>query len=103
MKYATLFNKKQTPQNMPIPGSGQSRNTAGGFTWQIDDWALLHRFLILGSESGTFYISPTQLTRSNAEGVIRLLQKEGSKVVQTVIDVSKSGRAPKNDPAIFAL
>lgn len=48
--------KGQTPQTEPLPG--QVLNAAGGFYFLIDDWALLDRFLILGTEAGTYYVSP---------------------------------------------
>jgi len=103
MKYATLFNKKTTHQSQPIPGSGQVPNSAGGYTWSVNDWALLDRFLILGSEAGTFYINAPALTQSNAQNVIKLIGQDGPRVVETIVKTSHSGRAPKNDPAIFAL
>ena len=43
---------KQTPQSEKIPGSTQIPNSAGGFTWKVDDWKRLDHFLILGSEDG---------------------------------------------------
>ena len=97
------FNIKQTPQNQPIPGSSQIANSAGGFAWQVDDWARLHRFLILGSEGGTYYISEKQLTVENAQAVVRCIAADGKRTVGTIVEISDSGRAPKNDPAIFAL
>ena len=50
----------ETPQTEPLPG--QIPNAAGGFYYPIDDWTLLDRFLILGSEAGTYYVSPVALT-----------------------------------------
>jgi 60 kDa SS-A/Ro ribonucleoprotein len=102
MKYTKLFNKK-TPQSRPIPGSGQVPNSGGGFAWTIDPWNLLDRFLILGSEDGTFYIGAQKLTLDHAENVIARIQEDGPRVVSMIVQVSTSGRAPKNDPAIFAL
>ena len=57
-KLRQLFSLKETPQNRPIPNSGQVANNAGGFAWAVDDWARLGRFLVLGSEGGTFYVTP---------------------------------------------
>lgn len=103
MNYAKLFNRAQTPQSMPIPFSGQTQNNAGGFGWEVDDWVQLDRFLILGSEAGTYYVAPRPLTRENADNTIRLIREDGPRVVNRIVEVSVSGRAPKNDPAIFAL
>src|ERR1044072_9179465 len=103
MKYAQLFNRKATHQSQPIPGSGQVRNTAGGYAWKVDAWAQLDRFLILGSEDGTYYINARQLTSENAKSVIECLSLDGQRTVDRIAEISQRGRAPKNDSAIFAL
>lgn len=92
-----------TPPTAPIPGAGQVKNSAGGYVFQVDDWDRLARFLILGTEGGTYYASEQSLTRDNAAVVERCLARDGARVVRTVVEISESGRAPKNDPAIFAL
>jgi len=98
-----LFNRKATPQSMPNPGSTQVANSAGGFAWQLDPWKRLMRFLVLGTEGGTFYISEQTLTRDNAQNALRCLAEDGPRFVRMVVDVSENGRAYKNDPALFAL
>ncbi len=92
-----------TPQNEPILGTSQVRNSAGGYVWAVDDWTRLNRFLILGAEGGSYYASERALTAENAGAVFRCVDADGPRVVQTIVDISKSGRAPKNDPALFAL
>jgi 60 kDa SS-A/Ro ribonucleoprotein len=94
---------KQAPQSAPIPGSTQVPNSAGGFAWAVDDWARLRRFLILGSEGGSYYTGEWKLTRENAVAVERCLAADGARAVAEIVAVSDAGRAPKNDPAIFAL
>lgn len=103
MKYAQLFHKRNTPQTQPIPGSTQVMNHAGGYAWQVDQWSLLDRFLILGSDQGTYYVAPQALTQTNAQNVINLIKTDGVRVVHRIVEVSRAGRAPKNDPSIFAL
>lgn len=103
MKYTDHFNTKQTPQSEAIPGSSQVPNSAGGFAWEVSPWNLLNRFLILGSEGGTYYIGEKKLTKDNATNVIKCIQEDGPRVVNTIVEVSDGGKAPKNDPAIFAL
>lgn len=103
MIYAKLFNRKQTPQSEPIPLSGQVQNNAGGYAFEVDAWTVLDRFLILGSEAGTYYVNPQKLTQENVSTVLDLIRKDGLKVVQRIVEISVTGRAPKNDPAIFAL
>lgn len=97
------ISKKVTPQSEPIFGSGQVENTAGGYAWALDDWKQLDRFLILGSEGGTYYITEQALTLENAEAVLRCIKADGAGAVARIREISTAGRAPKNDPALFAL
>lgn len=103
IKYGTIFSTKSTPQSQPIPGTGQVPNSAGGYAWPTDDWTRLDRFLILGSEGGTYYITQRTLTVENAESVMRCLDADGPRVVARTVEISISGRAAKTDPAIFVL
>ena len=103
MSYLKRINRRRPPQSAPIPGSTQSPNSAGGFTWSVDDWARLHRFLVLGSEGGSYYASERELTLDNAEAVARCIAEDGPRAIEAIVEVSVAGRAPKNDPALFAL
>ena len=93
----------ETHQGLPIPGRDMVENNAGGFVFKLDEWKQLERFLILGSEGGTFYVSEKKLTADNANKVLLLLKKDGVKVVEKTVEILKSGRAPKPDVAIFVL
>ncbi len=97
------FSTKKTPQSEAIPGSDQVENSAGGYAYSIGIWKQLDRFLILGTEGGTYYTGSQELTRENAENVIACIKEDGVRAVNTIVLISKDGRAPKNDPAIFAL
>lgn len=102
-KYAQHFNTRVTPQTEAIPGKPQVKNSAGGFSFAVNDWQRLDRFLILGSEGGSYYADEKTLTKENAKAVLKLIEKDGEKVVDRIVEISDHGRAPKNDPAIFAL
>lgn len=104
MKHLTqAMNTKRTPQSQAIPGTAQVANSAGGFAFAVDDWTRLSRFLILGSEGGSYYATERTLTLENAEAVKRCIEADGPRVVREIVAVSESGHAPKNDPALFAL
>jgi 60 kDa SS-A/Ro ribonucleoprotein len=90
-----------TPQSRPIPGT--VANSAGGYAFAIDDWARLDRFLVLGSEGGSYYAGEAALTRDNAQAVLRAIAADGVRAVARIVAISEAGRAPKNDPALFAL
>lgn len=99
MGYGTLV----TPQGEPIPGRNQEENSAGGFVFTVDHWTRLHRFLVLGSDSGTYYITNRKLTVDNASCVLDCLKDDGKRVVDMAVEISTAGRAPKNDQAIFVM
>lgn len=103
MQYRRHFPTRNVPQTEPIPGSAQVQNYAGGYVYEMDEWDRLARFLILGVDGPTYYTSERELIRSNAQHVLSLIQSDGLRVVQEVVAISESGRAPKNDPAIFVL
>jgi 60 kDa SS-A/Ro ribonucleoprotein len=103
MSYLKRQRTRRVPQWSPIRGSSQVPNSAGGYVWAVDDWTRLRRFLILGSEGGSYYASEWTLTRENAQAVERCIAKDGARAVREIVRVSDEGRAPKNDPAIFAL
>lgn len=82
---------------------GMVSNSAGGAAYPVDVWKRLDRFLVLGSEGGSYYAGERQLTRENAAGVMAAIAEDGPRAVARIVDISHVGRAPKNDPAIFAL
>jgi len=102
----TEVNTKVTPQTEKILGSSQVANSAGGFSWAVSKWDQLARFLILGTQGGiygTYYASQKALTAKNAECLLELVAEDGLRVVRTIVEISEGGRAPKNEPAIYAL
>lgn len=101
--FATRLRRLFTPQAEPIPGSAQVPNSAGGFAWALGPWERLDRFLVLGSEGGTYYVGERGLTRENATSAAECIALDGPRVVARVVEMSRAGRAPKNDPALFVL
>lgn len=97
--------KSNTPQTSPLVGREKemAKNNAGGYSFVITDMSRLDRFLILGTESNTYYVSGQKLTEDNAKAIIALIQSNGTAVVERTAQISESGRAPKNDPALFVL
>ena len=81
----------------------QKKNNAGGYSFVLDDFGRLQRFLILGADKPTYYASAKKLAKENVKCVTRCLDEDGLRVVRMVVDISTAGRAPKQDPGIFAL
>lgn len=101
-QYLREHQTRATPQSDPMR-EDQAENSAGGFVWEVDDWTLARRFLVLGTEGGTYYIGEHELTRSAARAVERCIEADGLRAVKMIRDVSDGGLAAKNDPALFAL
>lgn len=100
--YATLASKATIPQSEPLDAR-QVQNNAGGFVFEVDQWARLNRFLILGSDANTYYQTARALTRENAGAIERCWADDPARTATMIVDISDAGRAPKNDPAIFAV
>src|SRR4051795_7077524 len=99
--YLKRHRTRRVPQWAPL--AGQVANSAGGHAWAVDVWTRLHRFLILGSEGGSYYASEWNLTRENMRAVEQAVREDGARAVEEIVRVSREGRAPKNDPALYAL
>lgn len=81
----------------------QSKNNAGGYSFTVSDWDRLARFLVLGVDSGTYYVKPRDLAVDNAAIVARCLDFDPKRTVDLAATISHDGRAPSNDPAIFVI
>lgn len=105
MDYSKYAQKKETVQSEPIPGreAEMIQNNAGGFAFAIDKWAQLDRFLILGTEGGTYYASEQKYTKENTNTVINCAKDDGRRTVNTIIEFRRNNRAPKMETLLFAL
>jgi 60 kDa SS-A/Ro ribonucleoprotein len=102
MDILKTINLRWTPQSRAAKRE-QLLNAAGGYTFSVDDWARVHRFLTLGTDGGTYYTRSGELTRDNAEVVLRAAATDPGGLVNRIVEVSEAGRAPKVNPALFAL
>eukprot|EP00198_Chlamydomonas_reinhardtii_P007819 XP_001697156.1 predicted protein [Chlamydomonas reinhardtii] len=91
------------PQSEPI-SADQVANNAGGFVFKVDDFTLLRRYIILGSDANNYYVSRKSVDLASAQCVVRLLAAgQGEAVVKEVVDISREGRAPKQATGIVVL
>lgn len=95
----------KTSQSKPIPGreSDMAQNNAGGYSFTLDKWSVLNRFLILGVETPTYYSSAQDLIKLNTINLDACIKEDASRVLKTILEISITGRASKQDPTIFAL
>ena len=98
---------KNTTKKHEIPVTkkitGTKKNDGGGYSHVIGKWEFLDRFLIIGAESGTYYVSQEENQQRNCDNTIACIVENGIKVVDTVVEVSAGGKAAKNDSAIYVL
>lgn len=102
MDILRTLNLRRTPQSEPADPR-QVVNSAGGYTFELDDAARLRRFLTLGVDGGTYYASDRALAIENAAVLTRMAADDPEGLVATIVDVSVRGAAPKQNPALFAL
>lgn len=100
--YAKHVNRLKTPQNEKADPR-QVENNAGGYTFKLDLWGRLDRFLVLGTVGGTYYVGERELTKDNASVVEKCLKQDPARTITRIVEISETGRAPSNSPAIFAL
>ncbi len=96
--------RTNTPQTRRTPGRvDEVKNNAGGFVFKVDDKSRLERFLILGTDGGTYYVGEKDLTKQNIDFARKMIRENERLVVDTIVEVSDAGRAYRNTPAIFLL
>lgn len=104
MKAYKKVTTKEQPVSEPAMGRTDMKlNEAGGYVFEAGVWERVRRFLVLGSEGGTYYISEKDLTKQNVDNLLAAIQEDGKRFVDEVVTVSVGNLAPKTDPAILAL
>lgn len=86
----------------------QVKNGMGGLVFKVDDIECLRRFLILGTEKNQYKItedsnSNKEISPGDALGAIRAINQSGEMAISEIVEISTSGRAPKQEPILFAL
>ncbi len=96
---------KMTDQNRAISGreSEMTENHAGGYSFELDEFKRLKRFLIIGVETNTYYQGQRDLVIENVESIRKCLQANPKAVVDTIVEVSTHGLALRQDPGLYAL
>ncbi|HEU0242025.1 MAG TPA: TROVE domain-containing protein [Micromonosporaceae bacterium] len=98
----SAINLRSTPQSRAAERI-QVPNNAGGFAFTVAPVERLRRFLVLGTDGGTYYASERALTKENAEVVLAWAGEQAAALVDEVVAISVAGRAPRNNAALFAL
>ncbi len=98
----SAINLRNTLQSQPADPR-QVQNSAGGYTFTVAPLERLRRFLVLGVDGGTYYAAERELTKANAEVVLEWARDRSSQLVDEAVSISTSGRAPRNNAALFSL
>ncbi|MFC6012741.1 TROVE domain-containing protein [Nocardia lasii] len=102
MNILSRISRRTTPQSRPAD-TRQVANNAGGYVFEITPQARIRRFLTLGTESGTFYVNAKTLTADTADFLLDYAAEHTAELVREIVEISTSGRAPRANPALFAL
>lgn len=98
-QYLQHLTARQTEQDSPA----QKKNNAGGYSFTLTPIQRLRRFLILGSEGGTYYVGEHALTRDNIQMIRAACKEFPLQSIALIGQISDEGLAPRNTPAILAL
>src|SRR5687768_13125596 len=80
----------------------QVRNDAGGYSFPVDQWTQLHRWLVMGSEGGSYYVDQKAATFHNIKVLDVCLAENGERVVNQIRAIADMGRALRKDQYLFA-
>lgn len=81
----------------------QVKNDCGAYVYKTSIWTSLNRFLVLGIEGNSYYVSDVKKFDRSNKVLLKCLKENGVRTVNEIVRVSDEGLAVKNDPAIFAL
>jgi len=107
-KYPRIAGKTYEGKVLNSPGvyqkpvEGMVKNYSGAYVFEPDLFDQLRRWLILGSNTRTYYATKTSLTRDNVEFALKALKKDYRAYVDLIVEVRQKGLSPRRDTCIFA-
>lgn len=96
----TITAPNLTPQLQPLTPK-QVKNNAGGYVFEIAADQQLRRFLVLGTEGGTYYEKEKQITSKNIKVVDSLVASNPQAVLDAILWATNV--APRNEGCLYAL
>jgi 60 kDa SS-A/Ro ribonucleoprotein len=85
-----------------VTAVGADRQISSGSS-AVEKWQDLERYLVLGSGDGIYFAGDSRLSAERAPVLLQCLAEDGVRVVRAIVEVARSGRAPRHDPVLFAL
>ena len=102
-RYTNLMTPPAVASPIAFREKDMVKGRGGGYVFKVDDLQLLKRFVTIGTAGNTYYASAREMTRENAEVVLRCAKHDPALTASTIADISHRGVAFRNDTAIFAL
>ncbi len=100
VKTSALGPKDQVPVGVKI-SDDQVQNSAGGFVFEVSGLEKLNRFLMIGTEGGSFYASEKKLTMDNLANIAKMVESQGMDVARRTHEVSTRGLAHRQGPTLM--
>lgn len=81
----------------------QVQNNAGGYVYPVDKWEAARRFMIMGTETGSFYRGETELTKEMVNQTARCLRENPIRLAMTAKEIISERSAIRPDYALYVL
>jgi 60 kDa SS-A/Ro ribonucleoprotein len=98
-----MYLQRQLTGQQQIERDDQVKNDASGYVFALDKWEHLRRWIMIGSEGGTYYADEHSFTHRATHALDACLAEDGLRVIEKITQWSLEGRAPKQDQIIYAL
>ncbi len=101
MDYARSSSPNKTPQSEKARDD-QKLNDAGGYVFETSLEQQVRRFLITGTEGGTYYVNERDATKRSFRALKKLIDEDPQAVLEQITEVSLQGLAASQEPLLFA-
>lgn len=78
------------------------KSNQGGSVYEVDSLTQASRFFHFGSY-GNYYVGAEKLTMDSAQGIVTALDDHGTKVVDMIVNIAKSGSSPRPQALLMGL
>ena len=102
-QHATRLTRLVTPQAERNPGTRLLVRTPNAPVWPANEWERFDRFLIYGTERGTYFIRTRKLSVAQATNARARIVDDGPRAVRRIVELSVAGRVMTNETCLFAL
>ena len=102
-QHPTRLTRLVTPQAERNPGTRLLVRTSNAPVWPANEWERFDRFLIYGTERGTYFIRKRKLSVEQATSARARIVEDGPRAVRRIVELSVAGRVMTNETCLFAL